>query len=90
MAVANLGIPRPYATFALSCAYASSGLTDEKLFALDRLVRHFVPKLSIFFMEQEKTGASRCEAAVCQIEQELQTEEIIDAIGHLDPPQHFS
>jgi hypothetical protein len=90
MAVARMGGSRPYATFAVSCAYGDSGISDSKLIAIDQLIRYFVPLLTRFFEEESQSNASRVERAVRLVEAELDSAEIRTIFAQLDPPHDFS
>lgn len=83
------GHHRSYPAFAVGCVYGPFGMTDRKILALDRLVRHFVPKLSQFFDERTRTGTV-VEEAVHLIERELQAAEIRNTLAEIDAPHRFS
>jgi hypothetical protein len=89
VAVARMGGSRPYATFAVSCAYGASGIADSKLIALDQLIRYFVPLLSRFFEEERQQKVSLVEGAVHLVERELENAKIRTMIAQIDPPHDF-
>jgi len=85
-AAAKMGSPLPYAAFYVSCAYGASGITDSKLIAIDQLIHHFVPPLSIIFNEEDTRGDDPAERIMALFEQELEKTEIRMIIAQLAPP----